>query len=776
MLLKKAFRSIWGNKKSYLACIVLIMLGVFLYVNFGISGSALQNSKKNYYENFRMADAFAKVRSIPKTALESCSIDGISDVMGRLVYDAQLDVPDRDKIMTLRLISVDSSISAPLNDITVIGEDFSAPLDIMVSDVFLTAHHLSVGDSVPLIIEGRRIEWNICATAQGPEYVYVISDIGDIMPDEEGFNVAYVQEDDLAILLDKSGTYNDVCFKFTEGTVYDDIKLELEDYLARFGLISLVPLKDQLSNMMVSMEIDSIVAMGDSVPMVFIIMSVVVLYLMLKRIIEQDRTQIGTLKAFGYTNTQILLHYMMYGVVTGVVGGILGAIYGYLASGLYLNLFNEFFKIPNLVRSNILSSIVKGVTFSVLGGALGAFMGAFSTIKLHPAEAMRPPTPITKGLKPPKNNFVTKKLLTAQGRMSLRSITRNKIRTGFVLLGIAFSFAILAFMGSFNDMIDEFMFVQYEKVQIYDGKMTFYTPTKFREGIESVLRLSGVTHAEGLLEVPVRFSHDNLSKESLFIGIEPDSALYKIYDTNTGKTLPLPADGAIFTTTLAKNLQVQKGDTIYINNEKEILVSDIVMQSLGTGAYIDKNLLADIMQTGDVATSVIFAADDLTAARDAARESRNILSFEDKQTTLKNNKDLMEPFLPLFNIFLLIGVVVAFVIIYNTSSITLMERKREYATLRVLGMQISEVAGILGFEYWILGGLGMLLGIPLSRFFKMLVAGLVDVDMFVLPTNVSLYMLFVGFAGCTLAIIWSNRSAIKNIKKLDMVEVLKERE
>jgi len=96
--------------------------------------------------------------------------------------------------------------------------------------------------------------------------------------------------------------------------------------------------------------------------------------------------------------------------------------------------------------------------------------------------------------------------------------------------------------------------------------------------------------------------------------------------------------------------------------------------------------------------------------------------------------------------------------------------------LRVLGMQISEVAGILGFEYWILGGLGMLLGIPLSRFFKMLVAGLVDVDMFVLPTNVSLYMLFVGFAGCTLAIIWSNRSAIKNIKKLDMVEVLKERE
>lgn len=738
-----------------------------MYVNFAIAGNALNSAKSSYYEQTNFADVFAKVKGISDAQVNSLKINGVSDISARVVADSRADVEESDKIVKLRLLSRSYD---NINQIIISGNDISEDDDILMNQSYLDAWDLSVGDDVELIVSGKHVTFTVCGTFMSSEYVYIIDDAGAVLPDEATFNVAVVKENVLQGLTVGDGMYNDLLFKLEDGVEFDDVKISLEDDLAEYGLISLTPQKDQLSNSMLTTEINGIVAMGDSVPMVFIGMSIVILYLMLKRIVEQERSQIGVLKAFGYTSTQILISYAFYGMFTGFIGGIAGGLLGYSLSSVYLTVMNQFFAMPNLVRTGTLGYCTTGLIIAVAGGVLGSIMGAKSTLKLQPAESMRPVTPM-----------VTHKIhhgfwenwLSATQQMAFRSISRNKVRSIFIIGGMMFSFAILTFMGSYSSMIDDMMLVQYSKIQTYDGKLGFKTPV-FNAQTESE-RISGVTLAEEIVELPAEMSLANLTKTVVLIGLPQDATMYNIYDVTRKKFFRPPSDGIILTSALADKLDAKIGSYVTIN-KNQIKVVEIVEQSLGSSAYLEKNYLCDIMDFEADATAVLVQADDMTEIKKIAKESSNILSFDDQATTAKLMQEMMAPYSSLMYLFLIIGIVVAFAIAYNTASIALMERKREYSTLRVIGMHMTEVAGILGFEYWLLGGLGILLGIPLAKLMKIGMAGMVDMEQFYMPTNTPMKAYIVGLICTILAIYLSNLSNVRSVRKMDMVEVLKERE
>jgi putative ABC transport system permease protein len=773
ILLKKALRSIWRHKKTYISCVVLICLGIMLFTLYGIAGATLTVSKDKYYSEYRMADAFASVRSIPISDVEAAlKIEGISDVQGRIVYDAQINNPDSDIISKLRLISINPSDANPLNRLAYSTGEFYDSNQIMVTEGFLKAYSLEIGDSVHVVIEGKDVTLPICAIAQSPDYVYIVDEDGGLLPDEYSFSVAYIQESELAGLTGARGIYNDVSFKLAPGYDFDAVKTDLEDFLEPYGQISLVSQNDQFSNSMLKGEIDSINAMATSIPLVFVAISAVVLYLMLKRIIQQDRTQIGTLKAFGYTDFQILGHYTMYGAITGCLGGILGCIFGFLASSPMVVMYNDFFKMPELYRTGSGIYIIIGMAISIAVGALGALMGAWRIVQLNPADSMRPPAP---PMQKHKADTWFSRHLNSRCNMAIRSITRNKVRSGFLIAGLMFSFSILTFMGSYSSMIDDMMFAQYTKIQRFDGKIIFKQPVAFNEGMESIYATGSVILAEELLEIPTTFTNKHLSETAIITGIDANSTLYKVYDTAIRKDLQLPPDGIILTKSLAEKLHISKGGEVYISEDISVIVRDIATQSLGTGAYADIDFLAELTHT-NYATSVIFTTDNMAAIKEEIPHSSNIQSLQDQANIREKTIAFMEPYTILGYIFLLLGIVVAFAIVYNTSSITLMERSREYSTLRVVGLEIREVAGILGIEYWALGSIGMFLGIFLSKAFKIAIAKSVDMSGFTMPTNISLESYLIGFICCITAIYLSGLAAKHAIKKMDMVEVLKERE
>jgi putative ABC transport system permease protein len=173
------------NKKSYIASIILCSVGVMTFVCMIIATDSLVVAKDNYYAQCRLADLFAKTTAIPKDSVDKLRlIDGIKDVLARKTVDARVIMPDSDKIIILRLISVDPDLSDPLNKILYQGNGFHGNNDIMIGNSFFAAHNLATGDNIRLIINGQQRDYNICASAQSPEFVYTVKE-GESLPDPE---------------------------------------------------------------------------------------------------------------------------------------------------------------------------------------------------------------------------------------------------------------------------------------------------------------------------------------------------------------------------------------------------------------------------------------------------------------------------------------------------------------------------------------------------------------------------------------------------------------
>ncbi len=779
----KAVRAIWSNKKAYLACIVLISVGIMVYVGMGSLARALGGAATDYYREYRLADVFSRVKSMPQSAVNDLSrIEGVLDVLARYVYDARVLMPGTDNIITLRLVSADRrKTERKLNDYLLNGPGFGSGGDIIISNSFAQTYGLKVGDTVTLIIEGRIQTLTISGTAYSPEFVYIVKDSKDLFSDASAFSFAYMPTEDLYGYVNKYGMANDISFQLEKGYSFENVRAPIEDTLRPYGLIQLIPRKDQTSYSLLKAEIDSNTTMSQTVPMVFLMMAVVVLYLMLKRVIEQERTQLGTLKAFGFSDGQLVMHYLSYGAATGVAGGLLGIALGVAMIGPFVDIYKEFFSLPHISKALPLELALSGFGISVGSGLAGAFFGARAILKLSPAEAMRPAAP-----KPIKHDILKSlpllyACLSSTGNMAVRSILRNKVRSLLIVVGIMFSFGMLSFMGSFSTMIDALMLNQFTKVQTFDGKVSFVTPQQDVTAVESVFKIKGVTYAEPLLETAVQIKHRHRKTGVVVSGIKQESRVYKIYDNAKAINLPPPTSGVIINNGLADRLEAKKGDVLYLESplldeEVAVIVTDIVEQNLGTSCYMDFDTLAAMFRMPDTATSVMFKTNDIKYIKDFLLEADNVSSVDDIQSTLAGFEKMLGSYSVTIYSLNIVAIIIAFSIIYNTASISLSERKREYATLMVIGMHIKEIAGIMSFEFWTLCIGGMALGVPFTMLLMRTLAGAMASEMYTMPMQIPAYAYINGVIGCAAAVFFSNMSSVRNIKKFDMVEVLKERE
>lgn len=783
ILLKKAVRSMLRHRRAYISCIILMAIGVWTYTVMNTALMEIDAGKELYYADRRLADAFATVAQIPKNDLERLEeIEGIDQVDGRLIQVGRVVFEDEvDYVVRLKLIStIPGQNDLRLNAYELTGEDIRHMNDILVGSDFHAANDFQPGDRLKILLNQRTYDFNVTGSIFSPEYVYIVQNEGEFFSDTTKYNIGYVDEELMMNVLGMEGVYNDLAFMFEDGYTYDDVKDELEYVLESYDLISLIEKEDLLSYTMMEEEISGGQSMSTTIPMAFVGMAAVVLYLMMRRIIEQDRTQIGIMSAFGYSKWTILFHYITYGLFTGFTGAVLGLGIAYVSIGPYMNIYLEYYKLP-------IEAVVKNYTYfyvggfwSVVGGGMGAYFGAHHLIQLKPAEAMRP--------KPPKEvkKDIThalpwlKHILTSRGYMAVRNIVRNKIRSGFVIMGIMFSFSMIVMTGVMTGLMDSMFFNQFSHVLQYDAEVALEVSVPYEQGVQEALNLDEVTYAEGIYEVPVLMHNGHEQYGTFIIGISENSQLYKIYDDDLKVNLPLPDDGIILTGSVAKNLGVKKGDYIYATSayfeDEKLYVTDVVTQAVSALGYTEIDFLSALTEQDTQATSIILNSRDTNAIRNEFLYSDIVMKVEDKSKTLEFYEELLGSYDTMFVVLQWIGAVLAFTIIYNTAAISMSERSREYATLRVLGLTIKEVKEIMSFEYWVLCFFGILAGIPFARFLNVSLINSVDIDAFSWPAAIPPDAYLLGVIGCILAVAFSNMSTVRAIKKLSMVEVLKERE
>lgn len=785
MLIRKMIRDMLENKLAYVACIVVMAMGLMTYSSMSIVMENLLNAKESFYTQYRMADAFAQVQSYPQNQLsEFEKIPGILKADGVIKQDFRVQMKDEVQSVYLRVNSYDIHESDRLNDVY-LSDGYDLTEDdflIWIGQKFYEANDLKISDKLDLIISGKLYTFTVAGVVQSPEYVYATRNQADFYPDPKTFDIAYVSEDLIEKLLSKTGQVNYLSFDFEEGTSYDDVKPIIESKLKSHGLISLVELKNQTSNFMLSNELEQLVNSAQSMPILFLSISSFILYIMLKRLTEMQRGQIGILKAMGYSNFQIMLHYLGYATTIGILGGVVGGILGTQLSISFTEMYKTFFTFPTLKNEYTYKYFAYGILISLFFSTFAGVQGSKKVLKLTPSMAMSPESPKVVKRSHIEHIKVIWESLTMQGRMAVRNISRSKGRSAFTVLGLIFAFSILVVAWSYNDLVDTMMFDQFNEVQLYDMKVSFLNVQPADDVINQLYNIDGVEYAEPLIELPIQIKNGQYEKTTVIIGLSEETQLYKVLD-NDKHEVDLSQDGLYLSENLASQLQVKVGTILRIESpisDDYILMElvGIIPQYIGSNGYANISYLEDKTGLDNLATTAYLNIDE--SKQDTIRKELDKSPYvgvvEIQAQTLKKFMDLLDSYGFTNYIMAIISIIVGFAIVYNSSVISLSERQRELASLRVLGMSVDEVLQIVSFEQWLLGFVSIVIGIPVSYAMMQAMATSFQTDVYSFPPIIGDNAFVLSVFGTALFIFLSQINVKRKIKKLDIVEVLKERE
>lgn len=783
MLKKKMIRGIMEHKVSYGACMLVIAIGISMYVSFTLVLLNLQDSKETFYREQNFADAFVVLEGMPQSKVEELSdIEGIEDIQGRIVKDVR--VLSLGESTYVRFISKDRKYQRMISDFEIIdGTPLEENLDgIIVDNKFFDANNLEMGDSIEVAVEGKKKELVIQAIGRNPEYIYAMRKSSQIFPEPAKFGIGFIDREEMENLFDLKGLSNEIVFTIEEGYDFEKIKAKLEPRLKKYGLKSLYERKYQRSHVLITEEINGLKSMTGTVPVLFLIVASMVLYIMLRRMVEHERGQIGILKSLGYTKNEIMVHYISYALIVGVLGGILGGIAGTYLSYLFTDIYIEYFNMPKLQGSISVKymaiSIMIASSFSIFAG----YQGCKVVLNLSPATALRPKAPyIGKKLAVEKARAIWK-MFTVQGKMSVRNIFRNKGRSFFISFGVMFTTSLLVLSLSMRDLSVEMLLGRFKDVETYDVKISIDKYVDSKTAKEEVLNSDGIVTVETMAEIPVTLKYKWRKKDLMLLGIEENSTLYHILDEYKNE-IAIPNTGIIISERASKLLQASEGDvirvdSIYLDDEAEVAVRKVVPQSLGLNGYMSMKQINGIFESRNVSNAVIIKMDEENIAdlKEKYKEVSFISGVEDTGEMLESLTKLLETNMFMMVMLSMFGFVTNFAVIYNSAIITLSERNREMASMRVLGMTQREVLQIISFEQWSLGCIGIIMGMPMAKMMMVGMANSIDNDIYTMPTNVSVKAMITGVLFSIFSIWVGQRMASFKIKKLDMVEVLKERE
>jgi len=396
MFRRKVIRELKENKLGYAACITVIAVGLMIYSCFAIVTENLTTSQENFYKDQNFADGYADIMELPAREVDRLKkIDGIKDLQGRMVEEVRVIFPERKENIYLKLVSFDPDLNNPINAVMLtagsLPDSKGNKKGVLLDNKFFETNHLHLNDELEVVIRGKKVKFTVTGTGRNPEFIYALRSAGDILPDPEKYGIAYLPYDTMQSLFGKKNTVNSIVFTLEPGTDFNDVKPALERKLKPYGILALYPRKDQPSHLMLTQELEGIKATSKSMPAVFLTIAAVVLYIMMRRMVEQQRGQIGILKALGYKNSEIMLHYLSYSIIIGLIGGAVGGAAGIALSFPLTSTYKMFFNMPGLESKISLRYLLISLLISLIFSAAAGYSGCRGILALQPSEAMRPP-------------------------------------------------------------------------------------------------------------------------------------------------------------------------------------------------------------------------------------------------------------------------------------------------------------------------------------------------------------------------------------------------
>lgn len=783
LLDRKLLRDLRHLKSQALAVALVMACGLAMMITTRSLMLSLETTRRSYYEHHRFAQIFARLKRAPNSVRdELAAIPGVAAVETSVAIQVTLDVPGLLEPAVGLINSLPEHGDPVLNRLYLrtgrLPLSNTTRREVAVSEAFADAHHLKPGDEVAAVLNGAKQVFRISGVALSPEFVFEAPP-GAALPDNKTYGVFWMPYRELSTAYQMYGAFNNIALTLAPGGSEPVVIDAVDRLIAPYGGRGAYGRHDHPSNRRVDDELRVLQGLSIAFPLVFLSVAAFMTNSVMGRQITLQREQIAMLKACGFSNAQVGLHYFKFSLAIVAVGIAVGTAAGIILGARLVEMYHLFFRFPQLTFLLDTQVLVAAGLVSALAAFIGVAGAVRRAVRLPPAEAMRPEAPAS------YRPALVERLgaghwFSASFRMALRNIERRPYRSALTCLALALATGILIVPNSFRDGIAYVIDFQWDVVQRQTVTLSLVEPGPAR-ALSDFVHLPGVEHAEPFRFVPVELRAGPIKRRILIQGLPERGTLSRVIDARP-QQLSLPARGIVLSAKLADVLQVRVSDEVIAHvlegEERELAVPVVGLAEdfAGTAAYMELHALNRLLLEGDRISGAHVVVDGThwtefsTAVKNTPQIGgcviKNSIREGFRQTTAQSIGLLQK-------MYLMFATIVAFGIIYNSARISLSERARELATLRVLGFTRGEVGAVLVGELVILTvaalPLGLLIGSALAR----VIISTVNTETIRLPlvltlANYAFAVLVVASASALSALF-----AARKLAEIDLVSALK---
>jgi len=743
---------------------------------------SLESTRREYYEHHRFAEVFAHLKRAPDSvAVRAGAIPGVAAVQAGLSVQVTLDIPNLDEPASGQVRSLPDFGEPQLNRLFLRAGQWLKPGsrgEVLAGEAFAQANRLQPGDRIALLLNGRRQEMRIAGIVLSPEYIFE-SRPGAALPDNRTYGIFWMPYKELASAYDLDGAFNFLALTLAPGASARPVIAALDLLLLPYGARGAYGRADHPSHIRVSDEIRVLQTLAIGFPLIFLSVAAFMTNSVLSRLLVLQREQIAILKAFGFSNRQIAMHYLKFAFVMVAAGTVLGWVGGILMGHRIVNLYHLFFRFPELHFRLDRSALLLSLVVCAGAAAAGVFSAVRRAARLPPAEAMRPEPPASYRPAWVERTGIAH-LLSHTFRIAVRNLERKPMQAFFTIAGLALATGILIVPNAFRDGIGEVMDFQWDVVQRQDVGIGLAEPSSeaVRHRFE---QLPGVRTVEPFRYAIARIRFGNHARQLGIQGLPRGGRLNRVVDSQT-RELHLPPRGLVLSAKLADALGARVGDELIVEvlegkrPVRTVPLVGLAQDFAGVAAYMDLQAVNRLLDEGDVISGAGVTVDGARRKEffRALKGVPRVSWLAIKDSLRANFRETTAASIGLIqSIYMVFATVVAFGVVYNNVRISLAERARELATLRVIGFSQREVGGVLVTELVILALLavpaGLLLGTGFATFILTRVnTETVRLPLVLTPGNYAFAVLVVILAS-TLSTVF----VLRKLSRLNLVGVLK---
>lgn len=761
-LFVKSLRDMQKSKVQFISILIMATLTVCIVTGIDCLWKTIEKHSESMYAATNMSDLWVYVANPTEKELWSISkIEGIEKAEKRFVLDALTGLKGSP---TLRIYAMSGKNTLDLPQL--LEGKSQSRRGAVLDEVFARAHGLKVGDYITVKINNRWLKFPIEGLALSSEHIYSVKGSTGTFPDAKKYGFVIINEELLKGAYGQK-VYNQISVKLSPEADIMKVKAGIADAIGD-NLQGIIAKDEHSSVSNINANIQQFKLLAAVFSLMFFLVTALITQSTMFRLVENQRGQIGVLKALGYSRRSILWHYTSYGVYMGVLGALLGVLIGpaIFSSILIPSLKLNF--IDYRISLNYTNFFISLVLILFCTGGISLY-SCYQLLEDSPSVLLR--------IKPPKegSHILLEALpelwnkMRFSHRLIARNTSKNKLRFTMSVLGITGCTGLIVAAFTITSMINEIALKTYNVTYTYDHKVILDSKADSR--FVRNLKLDGTIQLirESAVEL---ITPNGEHKMKLLTVYSKDSPLIHLEDAS-GRPVQLADGGITMTRKLAESLKVKEGDTIELKRTNKsyvrVPIKQIVHMTTGQGMYMTDTYfeaLGEIFKPTAVLVKWSNKVDWAFLKGDYVDE------YADRTEQIADIQSSTKVVYTAGVMLIIMGGILAFVVLYNSSMLNFSERIRDLTTLKVLGFYQKEIRSLVLTENVLSVLLGLIFGVPLGKLLADIVAGGLNEQMDLI-SRVSIGTIAASGIITAIFALAINSVVARKMKSIDMLESLK---